>query len=97
MLNGLYMAEVPICINAAHSNSCHSFIGLELTSPLQWLHISAFSYGGFLDESSENQTATSQMPENLVFGTSETNSLMTRYVIWKVDNDFINLFVTTAW
>ncbi len=43
----------------------------------EWLHLSAFSFGGFDDE--EHAYETSQVPENLVFGTGECNSLMTRY------------------
>ena len=43
----------------------------------EWLHLSAFSFGGFDDE--ERAYETSQVPENLVFGTGECNSLMTRY------------------
>ncbi|KAJ3548802.1 hypothetical protein NM208_g826 [Fusarium decemcellulare] len=45
----------------------------------EWLHLSAFSWGGFADASDENGYFTSQNVENLVFGTSETNSIMTRY------------------
>ncbi|KAK1754240.1 hypothetical protein QBC47DRAFT_415082 [Echria macrotheca] len=53
----------------------------------EWLHLSAFSWGGLLDDDLLNNPtkkdrpvyATSQIPENLVLGTSETNSLMTRY------------------
>jgi hypothetical protein len=46
---------------------------------MQWLHLSAFSFGGYLGPENQDQIATSQIPENLVFGTSETNSMMTRY------------------
>ncbi|KAL6366119.1 hypothetical protein LRP88_00215 [Fusarium phalaenopsidis] len=44
-----------------------------------WLHLSGFAYGGFMMTGDENGWSTSQNPHNLVFGTSETNSLMTRY------------------
>ncbi|KAF5585256.1 uncharacterized protein FSUBG_12506, partial [Fusarium subglutinans] len=39
-----------------------------------WLHRAAFSWGGL-----NGDYHTSQVPENLIFGTSEYNSLMTRY------------------
>jgi hypothetical protein len=52
----------------------------ELTFSFQWLHLSAFSWGGFADVTqTEDGYSTSQNFENLVFGTSETNSVMTRY------------------
>ncbi|KAF4337444.1 hypothetical protein FBEOM_8673 [Fusarium beomiforme] len=52
-------------------------------SVAEWLHLSAYSWGG-LEESGEYLSSSSQTPENLVFGTSETNSLMTRYeVAWQ--------------
>jgi hypothetical protein len=46
---------------------------------LQWLHKSAFSWGG-LQDSGADVWDTSQVPENLLFGTSETNSVMIRYL-----------------
>ncbi|KAK3374343.1 hypothetical protein B0T24DRAFT_679700 [Lasiosphaeria ovina] len=49
----------------------------------EWLHLSAFSWGGMLGDDPKYKDmpayATSQVPENLVLGTSETNSLMTRH------------------
>ncbi|KAK3387897.1 hypothetical protein B0H63DRAFT_542389 [Podospora didyma] len=42
----------------------------------EWLHRSAFSYGGLANQV---DVKTSQIRENMVFGTSECNSLMTRY------------------
>nr|XP_036586389.1 uncharacterized protein CTRU02_03774 [Colletotrichum truncatum]KAF6796796.1 hypothetical protein CTRU02_03774 [Colletotrichum truncatum] len=44
----------------------------------EWLHLSAFSWGGFLPAGAKSGFSTSQNLENLIFGTSETNSLMTR-------------------
>ncbi|CCT70567.1 uncharacterized protein FFUJ_06549 [Fusarium fujikuroi IMI 58289] len=44
-----------------------------------WLHLSAFSWGGISSDDDPEGFSTSQNFENLVFGTSETNSLMTRY------------------
>ncbi|KAI0442066.1 hypothetical protein F4803DRAFT_551508 [Xylaria telfairii] len=52
----------------------------------EWLHLSAFSFGGFEPTKAilPNPWTTSQVPENLVFGTGETNSLMSRYeCIWQ--------------
>ncbi|KAF4494017.1 hypothetical protein FAGAP_9852 [Fusarium agapanthi] len=46
---------------------------------LQWLHLSAFSWRGISSDDDPEGFSTSQNLENLVFGTSETNSLMTRY------------------
>ncbi|KAG7406378.1 hypothetical protein Forpe1208_v013962 [Fusarium oxysporum f. sp. rapae] len=50
----------------------------------EWLHLSAFSWGGLLglprsNVSNPPQHETSDVPENLVLGTSETNSQMTRF------------------
>ncbi|KAI1858010.1 uncharacterized protein JN550_012903 [Neoarthrinium moseri] len=45
----------------------------------EWLHLAAFSWGGFLPADQKSGFSTSQNLENLIFGTSETNSLMTRY------------------
>lgn len=50
-----------------------------ISNTLQWLHLSAFSFGGFLPAGAKSGFSTSQNLENLIFGTSETNSLMTRY------------------
>ncbi|KAG7412642.1 hypothetical protein Forpe1208_v009445 [Fusarium oxysporum f. sp. rapae] len=47
--------------------------------PAEWLHLSAFSWGGLVGDDDPEGFTTSQNFENLVFGTSETNSLMTRY------------------
>ncbi len=44
---------------------------------LQWLHLRAYSWGGHLDIL-KYQGLTSQIPLNLVLGTSETNSVMLR-------------------
>ncbi|KAK3352469.1 hypothetical protein B0T25DRAFT_454621 [Lasiosphaeria hispida] len=45
----------------------------------EWLHLAAFSWGGFESATAKSGFSTSQNLENLVFGSSETNSLMTRY------------------
>ncbi|KAK0642163.1 hypothetical protein B0T16DRAFT_225539 [Cercophora newfieldiana] len=59
--------------------------------PAEWLHLQAFSWGGYLTEPEIpdednlgkilklNQVITLQNPFNLVLGTSETNSFMLRY------------------
>ncbi|KAM5462048.1 hypothetical protein MferCBS49748_006796 [Microsporum ferrugineum] len=48
----------------------------------EWLHISAFAYGGLMDM--PKSTQTSQMKMNFVLGTAETNSVMLRYeTAWK--------------
>jgi len=43
--------------------------------PAEWLHRCAYSWGGLQGENPD----TSQVPENLIFGTGECNSVMTRY------------------
>ncbi|KAF5964578.1 hypothetical protein FBULB1_12705 [Fusarium bulbicola] len=43
----------------------------------EWLHRCAFSWGGLGD--TRTPFKTSQVPDNIIFGSSETNSLMTRY------------------
>ncbi|MCJ1359189.1 MAG: hypothetical protein MMC33_009189 [Icmadophila ericetorum] len=74
MENSLYIAEyVHFLLSCMRQSWETSLI------TVQWLHLSAFSWWGFLGPNSEDQGATNQVPENLVFGTSETNSLMTRY------------------
>ncbi|KAF5705849.1 hypothetical protein FGLOB1_7746 [Fusarium globosum] len=50
----------------------------------EWLHLSAFSWGGLLKlptpgTVNPQQHDSSDIPENLVLGTSETNSQMTRF------------------
>ncbi|MCJ1396682.1 hypothetical protein MMC18_009574 [Xylographa bjoerkii] len=45
----------------------------------EWLHLSAHSWGGLCCLNVSDQAQTSQVPINLVLGTSETNSCMTRY------------------
>ncbi|KAG8867266.1 hypothetical protein FRB97_003413, partial [Tulasnella sp. 331] len=49
----------------------------------EWLHLCAFSWGGIIPMDMQPQPnaiwESSQVAENLVFGTSETNSVMTRY------------------
>ncbi|KAK6525428.1 hypothetical protein TWF694_005566 [Orbilia ellipsospora] len=47
----------------------------------EWLHLSAFSWGGLLntDDEKDDNYMTSQTYWNLIFGTSETNSVMTRF------------------
>ncbi|KAF5612438.1 uncharacterized protein FSUBG_1515 [Fusarium subglutinans] len=50
----------------------------------EWLHLSAFSWGGLLEppvygKINPQQHDSSDIPENLVLGTSETNSQMTRF------------------
>ncbi|KPM37506.1 hypothetical protein AK830_g9050 [Neonectria ditissima] len=42
--------------------------------PAEWLHRCAFSWGGF-----DGGPTTSQVKKNLIFGTGECNSVMTRY------------------
>lgn len=42
--------------------------------PAEWLHRCAYSWGGLTDE-----PRSSQAPKNLIFGTGECNSIMTRY------------------
>jgi hypothetical protein len=44
--------------------------------PAEWLHRCAYSWGGISDL---KQPATPQVPQNLIFGTGECNSVMTRY------------------
>ncbi|KAK6519148.1 hypothetical protein TWF281_003837 [Arthrobotrys megalospora] len=53
-------------------------------SASQWLHLCAYSWGGLLDDEQINYNSqeglrSSQAPENLILGTSEANSCMTRY------------------
>jgi hypothetical protein len=43
--------------------------------PAEWLHRSAFSWGGLR----ERKPHISQVPQNMIFGTGECNSVMTRY------------------
>ncbi|KAF4463143.1 hypothetical protein FALBO_10045 [Fusarium albosuccineum] len=57
----------------------------------EWIHLSAFSWGGFADASDENGYFTSQNVENLVFGTSETNSIMTRHFKLHPNDDNSNI------
>ncbi|KAJ3524593.1 hypothetical protein NM208_g12000 [Fusarium decemcellulare] len=45
----------------------------------EWLHMSAYSWGGIQQGSDRAAQKSSQTKENLVFGTSESNSCMTRY------------------
>ncbi|KAM0227452.1 hypothetical protein ACHAPO_011514 [Fusarium lateritium] len=47
----------------------------------EWLHLCAFSWGGLtrLSDTGKDLYRSSDIPGNLVLGTSETNSLMTRY------------------
>ncbi|KAF3935344.1 hypothetical protein ABW19_dt0208756 [Dactylella cylindrospora] len=42
----------------------------------EWLHRCGYAFGGLSDAASPG---SSQTPQNLIFGTSETNSIMTRY------------------
>ncbi|KAI9163799.1 hypothetical protein HJFPF1_05426 [Paramyrothecium foliicola] len=53
----------------------------------EWLHLRAYSWGGHLNED-VYQGFTSQIPLNLVLGTSETNSVMLRY-----EKAWQNLFI----
>ncbi|KAK6346046.1 hypothetical protein TWF730_010379 [Orbilia blumenaviensis] len=41
----------------------------------EWLHRCGYAYGGLTDDDANS----SQVKENLIFGSSETNSIMTRY------------------
>ncbi|THC87660.1 hypothetical protein EYZ11_012893 [Aspergillus tanneri] len=50
---------------------------LSGNSLAEWLHISAYAYGGLTGN--PNNARTSQMKLNFVLGTAETNSLMLRY------------------
>lgn len=82
MSNGLYIAEV---CTSDWWNFLHIVLPqLTRTNNIspdgKWLHLCAFSWGGLIGLGTEDQGATSQVPENLVLGTSETNSLMMRYV-----------------
>ncbi|KAK5662116.1 hypothetical protein OQA88_8021 [Cercophora sp. LCS_1] len=43
----------------------------------EWLHLSAFSFGGLVEGDQDWNTSQTQL--NLIFGTSETNSVMLRY------------------
>lgn len=45
----------------------------------QWLHLSAYSWGGIQQGTNASAQKSSQTKENLVFGTSEANSCMTRH------------------
>ncbi|KAF5555560.1 hypothetical protein FMEXI_1462 [Fusarium mexicanum] len=45
----------------------------------EWLHLSAYSWGGIKPGTDASAQKSSQTKENLVFGTSEANSCMTRY------------------
>ncbi|RVD85035.1 uncharacterized protein DFL_003367 [Arthrobotrys flagrans] len=47
----------------------------ERFAKAEWLHRCGYAYGGL----SDNDASSSQVKENLIFGTSETNSVMTRY------------------
>jgi hypothetical protein len=56
-----------------------SKIGIEWPAtshmPAEWLHRCAYSWGGL----EGNSYKSSQVPQNLIFGTGECNSIMTRY------------------
>ncbi|RFN47652.1 hypothetical protein FIE12Z_8109 [Fusarium flagelliforme] len=47
----------------------------------EWLHLCAFSWGGLTTSSKSTKLVyrSSDIPENLIIGTSETNSVMTRF------------------
>ncbi|KAK6516223.1 hypothetical protein TWF506_006132 [Arthrobotrys conoides] len=45
----------------------------------EWLHLCAYSWGGLGEEEDPGNFESSQTVGNLVFGTSESNSCMTRY------------------
>ncbi|KAL2872760.1 uncharacterized protein BJX67DRAFT_376552 [Aspergillus lucknowensis] len=67
---------------AASSASCSPVQWRESAfAAAEWLHRSAFSWGGLLPPGKGGKDAanSSQIPRNLVFGTSECNSIMTRY------------------
>jgi hypothetical protein len=61
---------------------------LLISDNVQWLHLAAFSWGGYLPSDHRTGFSTSQNLENLIFGTSETNSLMTRYVSQFYERNF---------
>src|SRR5882757_9708571 len=43
--------------------------------PAEWLHRCAYSWGGL----GKDSYTSSQVPQTLIFGTGECNSIMTRY------------------
>ncbi|KAF3190797.1 hypothetical protein TWF225_001769 [Orbilia oligospora] len=45
----------------------------------EWLHLCAYSWGGLNPDGDQNNLGSSQTADNLVFGSSEANSCMTRY------------------
>ncbi|KAF3225930.1 hypothetical protein TWF191_004960 [Orbilia oligospora] len=45
----------------------------------EWLHLCAYSWGGLNGDDDKGNLKSSQTVENLVFGSSEANSCMTRY------------------
>ncbi|KAK6345781.1 hypothetical protein TWF718_007687 [Orbilia javanica] len=65
--------------NHQKNDARHDFLMNNSLYIAEWLHMSAFSWGGLLDLSTPSQHSSSDVPENLVLGTSETNSYMTRY------------------
>lgn len=71
--NGLHVAEVCLTSPNHHRNKSNTS---------KWLHLAAFSWGGLLalpTSENDDQHETSDVPSNLVLGTSETNSQMTRF------------------
>ncbi|KAL2673645.1 hypothetical protein Neosp_012088 [[Neocosmospora] mangrovei] len=66
-------------VSAPEANSLDWGKEMVIFSNAEWLHLSGFAYGGFMMTGHESGWSTSQNPHNLVFGTSETNSFMTRY------------------
>ncbi len=82
MSNWLYIAEVGRRVRAtSRMLSVLAWLAdlWATTCDYQWLHLAARSWGGLLSlEEREPQFVSSDIPHNLVLGTSETNSLMTR-------------------
>lgn len=75
--SGLIIGQRPGCFQLRFVYPCKSLVFTADTSRSQWLHRCAFSWGGL---GKPGNIHSSQLRENLVFGTSECNSVMTRYV-----------------
>ncbi|CAG9970430.1 unnamed protein product [Clonostachys byssicola] len=53
--------------------------GVHKARSVEWLHRSAYSYGGILDGANNTNPDSSQCKENLVWGTYECNTAMIRH------------------
>ncbi|KAJ9609487.1 hypothetical protein H2200_005814 [Cladophialophora chaetospira] len=80
-------AKIPQFTDPTSPNITWSSGGLW---PAEWLHKSGWAWGGVDNEEASNWS-TSQQPKNLIFGTSETNSVMIR-----TETAWQNLFKTEA-